>query len=110
MNTNSPLERLTADQLAERLTELRLIDVRAPVEFDKGHFPGAINLPLMNDDEHHKVGICYKQQGQAAAVALGHKLVSGPIKAERVQRWLNAGQSDLHNIVDPIVKTVSPLI
>ncbi|MCH8530030.1 MAG: tRNA 2-selenouridine(34) synthase MnmH [Saccharospirillum sp.] len=97
MNTDSPLERLSPDQLVERFTELRLIDVRAPIEFDRGHFPGAINLPLMNDDERHKVGLCYKQQGQTAAMVLGHKLVSGPIRTERVQRWLNAGQIDPNN-------------
>jgi len=44
----------------------------------------------MTDDERHKVGICYKQQGQKAAVALGHKLVSGDVKAQRVSAWLEA--------------------
>lgn len=97
MNSTPSLERLTPEQLAERLSRLKLIDVRAPVEFDKGHFPGAINLPLMNNEERHKVGICYKQQGQEAAVALGHKLVSGPIKAGRVQQWLALAQRDPDN-------------
>lgn len=97
MKTASPLERLTPEQLTERLPDLRLIDVRAPGEFARGHFPGAINLPLMNDNERHKVGLCYKQQGQSAAVTLGHKLVSGPIKAERVQRWLSTARIDPSN-------------
>jgi tRNA 2-selenouridine synthase len=64
-----------------------LMDVRAPVEFAKGAFPGAVNLPLMNDLERQKVGTCYKNQGQDAAIALGHKLVSGAVKHERVQAW-----------------------
>ena len=64
-----------------------LMDVRAPVEFTKGAFPGAINLPLMNDSERHRVGLCYKQQGQQAAIALGHQLVAGQTKAERIQAW-----------------------
>ena len=37
--------------------EQPLIDVRAPVEFAQGALPGAVNLPLMIDDERHQVGI-----------------------------------------------------
>ncbi len=64
-----------------------LVDARAPVEFAKGAFPGAVNLPLMNDIERQKVGTCYKQHGQQAAIELGHRLVSGKTKAERIQAW-----------------------
>ncbi|MGL4895083.1 MAG: tRNA 2-selenouridine(34) synthase MnmH, partial [Shewanella sp.] len=48
-----------------------LIDLRAPIEFDRGAFPSSVNLPLMVDKEREKVGTCYKQQGQQAAIALG---------------------------------------
>ncbi len=64
-----------------------LLDVRAPVEFNKGAFPNAVNLPLMNDSERQKVGTCYKLRGQQAAIALGHQLVCGDIKAERIRGW-----------------------
>ncbi len=64
-----------------------LIDVRAPVEFAAGAFPTAVNLPLMNDEDRRLVGICYKEKGQAAAIALGHKLVCGSIKEERIFAW-----------------------
>lgn len=64
-----------------------LIDVRAPVEFAQGHLPGAVNLPIMNDDERALVGTAYKQQGGEAAIELGHRLVSGAIKEERVAAW-----------------------
>ena len=66
-----------------------LIDTRAPVEFANGSFPGAVNLPLMNNDEREKVGTVYKQQGNTAAVALGHALVSGKVKEARVQAWID---------------------
>ncbi|MEY5098534.1 MAG: hypothetical protein RJA36_1253, partial [Pseudomonadota bacterium] len=52
-----------------------------------GAFPGAVNLPLMDDEERHEVGICYKQHGQAAAIELGHRLVSGAIKEARIAAW-----------------------
>lgn len=42
------------------LNETPLIDVRAPIEFEKEAFIGAVNLPIMNDEERHLVGICYK--------------------------------------------------
>ena len=64
-----------------------LIDTRSPVEFAKGSLPTAINLPLMMDDEREAVGTCYKAQGQDAAVRLGHELISGERKAERVEAW-----------------------
>lgn len=64
-----------------------LIDVRAPVEFNEGAIPNSVNLPLMNDEERRLVGICYKEHGQAAAIELGHKLVSGKVKEERIELW-----------------------
>ena len=70
-----------------------LIDLRAPVEFAKGAFPEAVNLPLMSDEERHLVGIRYKEAGNDAAVALGHQLVSGETKAARVAAWIDQVQS-----------------
>lgn len=69
------------------LNGVPMMDVRAPVEFGKGAFPGVINLPLMTDLERHKVGTCYKQHGQQAAINLGHRLVSGEVKAARIEAW-----------------------
>jgi tRNA 2-selenouridine synthase len=66
-----------------------LIDVRAPIEFEKGSFPNAVNLPLINDKERHDIGICYKKHGSKKAMELGHQLVSGEVKQERVESWLN---------------------
>jgi tRNA 2-selenouridine synthase len=69
------------------LNDRPMMDTRAPVEFSKGSFPGVVNLPLMNDHERQRIGTCYKQQGQQAAIELGHQLVSGAVKAERIQAW-----------------------
>lgn len=64
-----------------------LIDVRAPVEFQQGHLPGAVNLPILNDEERALIGTIYKQQGSEAAVAKGFELISGDVKASRVAQW-----------------------
>jgi tRNA 2-selenouridine synthase len=65
-----------------------LIDVRAPVEFAAGSIPGAVNLPLLNDEERHAVGLTYKEKGQAAAIELGHRLIQGQTRELRVAQWL----------------------
>ncbi|AHV92359.1 tRNA 2-selenouridine(34) synthase MnmH [Bordetella holmesii] len=75
------------------LADVPLLDVRAPIEFAKGAFPGAVNLPLMDDRQREMVGTCYKQHGQQAAIALGHRLVSGALKQARIQAWLTFAQA-----------------
>ncbi|PKH86315.1 tRNA 2-selenouridine(34) synthase MnmH [Colwellia sp. Bg11-28] len=67
--------------------KIPLMDVRAPIEFGKGAFDLSINYPLMNNDERAEVGICYKQNGQEAAIKLGNALVSGQSKASRLAQW-----------------------
>lgn len=64
-----------------------LIDVRSESEFASGHIPGAINIPILNDDERKQVGTCYKQQGKEAAIQLGYALVEHqfPLKIEQAK-------------------------
>ena len=81
------------DYRAIFLNDVPMMDVRAPVEFAKGAFPGVVNLPLMNDAERQAVGTCYKQQGQQAAIELGHRLVAGDLKAERIAAWAQFAQA-----------------
>jgi tRNA 2-selenouridine synthase len=64
------------------------MDVRSPVEYEKGSFPSACNIPLITNDERHEVGLCYKQKGQDAAIELGHQLVSGRTREERTRQWV----------------------
>ncbi len=57
-------------------SDLPLIDVRSPGEFEKGHIPRAVNIPLFSDEERARVGTVYKRQSQEAAIALGYKYVT----------------------------------
>ena len=83
--TEKESSHLTSSAFEQVFLEDRpLIDTRAPIEFQRGSFPSAINIPLMTDAEREQVGICYKEQGEQAAVALGHELVSGDVKEERI--------------------------
>ena len=64
-----------------------LLDVRAPIEYIEGSFPNAYNFPLMSDSERHQIGIRYKEHGQKSAISLGHELVSGKTKTQRIDQW-----------------------
>lgn len=77
------------DYRALLLNDVPLLDVRAPIEFNQGAFPMAKNFPLINDQERADIGLCYKQQGQEQAITLGHQLVQGEIKKQRVNDWEN---------------------
>ena len=83
----------TEDYRALFLADAPMMDLRAPIEFEKGAFSCATSLPLMTDDERAQVGTCYKQQGQDAAVALGHSIVSGELKDRRLHAWSEFARS-----------------
>ena len=57
--------------------KIPIIDVRSPIEFQKGHIPGSVNIPLFSNDERHEIGIIYKKLGKLPAIEKGLGLV-GP--------------------------------
>ncbi len=61
-----------------------LVDVRSPAEFEEDHLPGAFNVPLLNNQERHEVGIVYKQVGPYKARKLGLKMA-----APKIEGFLN---------------------
>ena len=69
------------------LAETPLLDVRAPVEFTRGAIPGAVNIPLLDDEQRRRIGIRYREAGQDAAIGLGHELISGETRARRLADW-----------------------
>lgn len=79
---------LTAEQLRSLfLQDVALMDVRAPVEFHAGAFPGAMNLPLLDDEQRHLVGSEYAARGQPAAISLGLRLATPEIRDQRMASW-----------------------
>ncbi|MCK6409511.1 tRNA 2-selenouridine(34) synthase MnmH [Thauera sp.] len=56
-----------------------IIDARTPAEFAEDHIPGAINLPVLDNDERIVVGTLYKQQSAFDARRLGGALVAANI-------------------------------
>ena len=62
----------TGLQLAK---ERPIIDVRSPGEFEKGHIPGAVNIPLFSNSERAHVGTAYKKVSKEKAMEIGLKYV-----------------------------------
>lgn len=53
-----------------------VIDVRSPAEFAEDHVPGAISLPVLDNEERAVVGTIYKQESPFKARKLGAALVA----------------------------------
>ncbi|MCK4661469.1 MAG: tRNA 2-selenouridine(34) synthase MnmH [Bacteroidales bacterium] len=51
--------------------KLAIIDVRSPKEYEQGHIPNAVNIPLFDNNERTKVGIIYKNSGREKAILAG---------------------------------------
>ncbi|QWD73121.1 tRNA 2-selenouridine(34) synthase MnmH [Polynucleobacter sp. UB-Raua-W9] len=64
-----------------------IIDVRSPAEFALDHIPGAVNYPVLNNEERAQIGTLYNQVSPFAAKKLGAALVSKNI-AEHIESHL----------------------
>lgn len=53
-----------------------VIDVRAPAEWAEDRIPGAMNLPVLNDEERARVGTIYKRESPFRARKVGAALVA----------------------------------
>ena len=68
-------------QVFEQLSDIfahgfdTVIDVRSPAEYAEDHVPGAINLPVLDNEERARVGTLYKQDSPFKARKLGAALV-----------------------------------
>ena len=67
---------ITIDTYLRKYSNIPLIDVRSPAEYEKGHIPAAINIPLFSNNERAEVGTVYKQESKQAAIDLGYRIVN----------------------------------
>jgi tRNA 2-selenouridine synthase len=66
-----------------------VIDVRSPAEYAEDHLPGAVSLPVLDNEERERVGTLYKQVSPFAAKKLGAALV-----AKNIGRHLETALAD----------------
>ena len=69
------------EALALRDQGALMVDVRSPAEYALETIPGAVNIPLLDDEERARVGIRYKERGSAAARLIGIEEVAPKIPA-----------------------------
>lgn len=71
-----------------------LIDARTPAEFALDHLPGAINCPVLSNEERHEIGTIYKQVSPFEAKRRGAAMVAANLAqhlhttfADRPANW-----------------------
>jgi tRNA 2-selenouridine synthase len=75
-----------------------IIDVRSPAEFAEDHVPGAINLPVLDDEERARVGTIYVQESRFLARRIGAALV-----ARNIARHLEGALSERTGAFAPLI-------
>ncbi|MEI6049476.1 MAG: tRNA 2-selenouridine(34) synthase MnmH [Bacteroidota bacterium] len=81
------LQRINIIRFLELSENIPVTDVRSPSEYNTGHIPGAINIPLFNDREREAVGIKYKKEGRIPAILEGMKH-TGPDMSSKLEQAL----------------------
>ncbi len=79
---------ISLDEFLSLRHTLPVLDVRSEGEFQSGHIPNAINIPLLNNQERIAVGTDYKLRGQLEAIKTGFRLV-GPRLHDIIEQALH---------------------
>lgn len=66
-----------------------IIDVRSPAEFAEDHIPGAINCPVLDNEQRIEVGTLYKQASPFEAKKIGAAYVAENIARHLREKFLD---------------------
>lgn len=81
----------------DELTDPLIVDVRSPGEYREDHLPGAINLPVLDDEERDRIGTIYHQES--------------PFKARREgAKTICANAPDLIDVIDEHASRERPVV
>lgn len=58
-------------------SEAQIVDLRSPAEYARDHLPGAVSVPLFDDEQRAIVGTLYKHESPEAAYEAGLRMVEG---------------------------------
>ena len=94
------MSKITPQDFLSKSKQTPIIDVRSPGEFDQGHIPGAINIPLFTNEERAIIGTIYKHGGQDKAIEQGfsyaEEKLPGLLSAFEPFRNKNIADKNLH--------------
>ena len=74
---NGPGKKIKVSEFIAKADHIPVIDVRSPGEYAYGHIPGAVNIPLFNNEEREIIGTIYKKEGRQKAILKGLEVVGG---------------------------------
>ena len=80
---------ITIEHIADFDDFDEIIDVRSPSEFAEDHVPGAINRPVLSDEQRIEVGTIYKQHSPFDAKRVGAAYVAENIAHHLVHSFDN---------------------
>jgi tRNA 2-selenouridine synthase len=92
------IEQIQIQDLLLQVNKMPVIDVRSPAEFLKGHIPGALNIPLFNNEERAIIGTKYSKESRNAAVKTGLDII-GPKLSSMIDQYrsiVNNNQVIIH--------------
>ena len=78
------LKLINIEQYLNDFTSTPVVDVRSPVEHEKGHIPNAINIPIFSNEERAVIGTAYKQESKERAIKIGMEYVQ-----PKLQNFIN---------------------
>ncbi len=65
---------------ALNLEDVVFVDVRSPQEFEEFHIPGAVNVPLFENEEKKLIGLIYRTLGEDKAKEIGYDIAVGKLQ------------------------------
>jgi tRNA 2-selenouridine synthase len=86
------VQKKNIEDIVDAISTPLIIDVRSPKEFDHAHIPGALSLPLFDDEQRAIVGTTYKKQSREEAIKIalpffGDKMLN---MVKQVEKWVRA--------------------
>ena len=81
------VQKINITNFLELSVTIPVVDVRSPSEYNMGHIPGAVNIPLFDDKEREAVGTKYKKEGRLPAILEGLKHI-GPVLKSKLEKAL----------------------
>src|SRR5689334_13004843 len=89
---------LSIDQFLDLRRSLPVVDVRSEGEFAVGHVRGALNIPILNNEERKAVGTDYKHKGRDVAIKTGFELVGPRLRGiiEETEKIAAGGEILVH--------------
>jgi tRNA 2-selenouridine synthase len=92
------IQKINVVRFLELSETIQIADVRSPSEFNFGHIPGAVNIPLFDDKEREVVGTKFTKEGRLPAIIEGLKN-TGPALVSKLEQGLkiaNRGKLIVH--------------